>query len=166
MNPYTRIAIAPALALAATLPFAAPALAGAEHEDIVVTSRAEMQEWQADATRTLNRALERHPRQRNLNPSAGIVQLTFEMGDDGKPANIQTISSSTNWVSVRVARYAVNRLGDLSDVPVTNADDARFLANIIFANSPAERDELASELGRSESARIASSGEGYIVLGG
>ena len=166
MNSFTRIAIAPALALAATLPFAAPALAGVEHEDIVVTSRADLQAWQADATRTLNRALERNPRERNSRPSAGIVQLTFEMGADGKPTNIQTLASTTNWVSVRAARFAVRRLGDISDVPVTNADNARFLANIVFANDRVEYDRLASELERSENARIAASGEGYIVLGG
>ncbi|MHA7820879.1 MAG: energy transducer TonB [Erythrobacter sp.] len=166
MNTYFRIALAPALALAATLPLATPAVAGEKHEDIVVTSRADLKAWQADATTRLNRALERFPRQHNSNPSSGIVRLTFEMGADGKPTNIKTVSNSTNWVSVRAARYAVRRLGDISDVPVTNVDDARFLANIIFANSFAEHDKLARELERAETARIASSGEGYIVLGG
>lgn len=168
MNTYTRLAIAPALALAVTIPLASPALAGVEHEDIVVTSRAEMKDWQANTTRTLNRALERIPRQRSENPSSGIVQLTFEMGDDGKPANIELLSSGANWTAVRTARRAVLRLGDISDVPVTNAQDARFLANIVFATSVEQKDELMAELERSERARLASgtAESEYITLGG
>lgn len=168
MNTYVKIAFAPALALAAAVPLASPALAGENHEDIVVTSRADMQAWQADATRTLNRALENNPRERNASPSSGIVQLTFEMGADGKPANIELYSRTTNWTSVRAARHAVRRLGDISDVPVSNAGNARFMANLIFANSAQQRDELAAELARSQSARFAAGDEeaGYILLGG
>lgn len=168
MNTYTRLAMAPALALAVTIPLASPALAGVEHEDIVVTSRAEMKDWQANTTRTLNRALERIPRQRSENPSSGIVQLTFEMGDDGKPANIELLSNGANWTAVRTARRAVLRLGDISDVPVTNAQDARFLANIVFATSVEQKDELMAELERSERARLASgtAESEYIALGG
>lgn len=168
MNTYVKIAFAPALALSLGLPLASPALAGVEHQDIIVTSRADMQAWQADATRTLNRALENNPRERNASPSSGIVQLTFEMGADGKPTNIELYSRTTNWTSVRAARHAVRRLGDISDVPVSNAQGARFIANLIFANSTQQRNELAAELARSESARFAAGGEEseYISLGG
>ena len=169
MNSYIRIATlalgTPVLALAA---LTVPAQADTSAEDIVVTSHADMQAWQADATRTLNRALERHPRQRGTSPGSGIVQLTFAMGADGKPANIAVRSNSANWTAVNTARHAVSRLGDLSDVPVTNRGEARFLANIIFANSREQYRELAEELRQSEAARLAAGGDEsvYIALGG
>lgn len=168
MNTYTKIALAPALAFAAALPLTSPALAGGGHEDIVVTSRADFQQWRADATRTLNQALKQNPAERRASSSAssGIVQVTFEMGADGKPANIELYSSTANWAAESSARYAVKRLGDLSDVPVSNPQGARFLANIIFADTIEERDDLARDLARSEAGRLVSSDEGFIVLGG
>ena len=167
MNTLTQIAIAPALAAAAVAALGTPALAGETRQDIVVTSPADMKAWQSDTTRTLNRLLEREPRMRNTNPSPGIVQLTFDMGANGKPANIELRSKTTNWVSVQAARSAVRRL-DLSAVPVTNSDNARFIANVVFANGTREHADLMAQLKESERARLASGeAEGeYIVLGG
>lgn len=167
MNRFTQIAIAPALAAAAVAALASPALAGEPNEDIVVTSHADMKAWQSDTTRTLNHLLEREPRMRNTNPSPGIVQLTFDMGDNGKPTNIALHSKTTNSVSVQAARSAVRRL-DLSDVPVTNSDNARFIANIVFSNGKRQHADLMAQLEESERARIASgtAESEYIVLGG
>lgn len=157
-----------ALALAATLPLAVPAHAGASHEDIVVSSNAAMEEWQQQATRSLNRSLERNPLERSAQPEPGIVQITFELGDNGRPANIELHSSSSNWAAVRSARFAVRRLGDISDVPVADADKARFIANIIFADNPQQHGELLALLEQSERERLASeTGESELIaLGG
>ena len=64
--------------------------------------------------------------------------------------------------------YAVRRLGDLSDVPVINPDGVRFLANIVFATSEREHDELSAQLEQSERARLASGSarSTYVALGG
>ena len=167
MTNFKKFAFVPALALAAALPFAS-ASAGESGEDIVVTSPGEMEAWQASATRSLNRALEHNPMERTATPGSGIVQVTFSLGADGRPDDIELYSSSANWVSERSAMRAVRRLGDLSDVPVRNAEGAQFLANIIFADDVVEHQELAATLRKKERARLASesSERSLIALGG
>lgn len=167
-SPYHRLALAPALALAALLPLASAAQAGEAAEPIVVTSPEKMKAWQKDTTRSLNRALEREGRRGGGSPSSGIVQLTFDLDEDGRPGNIEVRSNTANWTAANDARSAVRRLGDIGDVPVKNVQGARFLANVIFANDPVEHRDLAQELARSESARMAAAGSGsdLIVLGG
>lgn len=167
-TPKFRLALAPALALVAMLPIASAAQAGDAAEDIVVTSPEKMAAWKAQTNDALNRALESEPWRSNLRPAAGIVQLTFELDEAGKPDNIKLYSSTGSWSSIRTARKAVRRLGDLSDVPVTNARDATFIANIIFADSQEQYYEFASTLEQSERARLASAPEQGepIVLGG
>jgi hypothetical protein len=169
---FSKFMLAPALALAATLPLASIAhagdTAGNRADDIVVTSPEKMQAWQDKATRKLNRGLERGPRLRDWNPSSGIVQLSFDLNEKGRPDNIEVRSNSANWTAARVAHYAVRQMGDISDVPVTNAQNARFLANVIFAQNYDEYEELAQDLERTERARLAS-GQAEaqtIVLGG
>ncbi|EAQ28812.1 hypothetical protein NAP1_14473 [Erythrobacter sp. NAP1] len=164
MKTPVKFAIAPAAALAAALAFAAPA--AAEHSDaIVVTSPEKFAEWRENANATLDRALQREPARRNLRPASGIVQLTFEMGDDGKPANVELVSNTGDGASARTAKHAIRWLGDMSDVPVADAENAQFLANIIFAESPREYRELNAELQRTERARVAA-GDDFITLGG
>ena len=163
-----KFALAMPLALAAAVSLTAPAHAGGAFDDIVVTSPEKLKAWQDDTNRVLNRALEREPRRRNLHPSSGIVQMTFELGDDGKPDNIELQSNTANRAAARTARHALRWLGDISDVPVTNAENARFIANIIFARSVEQHQELQAELEKSERARLASGDETseYIALGG
>ncbi len=165
MTNFTKFALVPSLALAALIPLAAPAIAGSD--DIVVTSQSEMEAWQAGATMRLNRALARNPAERSATPGSGIVQVTFTLDEDGRPANIALHDSTAGRVAEQSAIYAVRRMGDLSDVPVANADDAQFIANIIFAGDRAERRELTATLEQAEQARIASGGPArqYIALG-
>ena len=168
MNTPIKFATIAAASLAATLSLSSPAYAGENSDTILVTSPEKMAAWKAEANDVLDRALQREPRRRNLLPGSGLVQLTFEMGDNGKPANIDLLSNSGNGASARTARLAVRWLRDLSDLPVANPQDAKFLANIIFADDQREYRELAAELNRSEAARIAAGGETsqYIALGG
>ena len=166
MNTFAKLAFAPALALAALTPFAA-AQAGENSEDIVVTSSADMKAWQDDATRSLDRALQRSPIERTATPSSGIVQVTFTLGSDGRPTDVELYDSSANWAAERSAIYAVRRLGDISDVPVSDPQGAQFIANIIFADSEAEHDDLALALAASERTRLASGGpaSAFVALG-
>ena len=73
---------------------------------------------------------------------------------------------SCGTTGFRIAVRAVGRLGDISDVPVTNAQDARFLANIVFADSVEEHAELTRELEKSMSEGLAAGYSDYIQLGG
>lgn len=167
MTTLKTLAFAPAaLALAALTPFAA-AHAGESGDDIVVTSTGEMQAWQADTTRSLDRALQNSPFERTATPGSGIVQVSFTIGADGRPDNVELYNSTANWSADRSAMYAVRRLGDISDVPVSNPQGAQFLANIIFAQNEAEHDKLAAKLERSEATRLASGtpASTYIALG-
>ncbi len=168
MNRFLKLAAIPIVTFAATIPMAHAAQAGEHAGTIVVTSASEMERWQSNATRRLNRALDRDPTARSATPSPGIVQVAFTLDADGRPANVELLGNSSDRVAARSAKLAVRRMGDLSDVPVTNPDEVRFLANVIFANDRAERRELAERLAQSERARIASGGapQAYIVLGG
>lgn len=167
MNTFAKFAALPALALAAIAPLSL-AHAGEKNDDIVVTISGQMQQWQAETTRDLNRALERNPFERSNVPGSGIVQVSFTLAADGTPEDLAIYDSSADYSAERSAMRAVRRLGDLSDVPVSNSQGAQFLANIIFADSKAEHDDLAAQLETSERARLASDTpeSGYIALGG
>ena len=168
MTKFSKPGLAPVFALAAVVSLTGAAHAGETSDDIVVTSRVAMEEWQADTTRTLNRALQRAPSERYSIPEPGIVQITFELGDNGRPTNLEVYSNSSDWSARRSARYAVRSLGDLSDVPVTNPGSAQFIANIIFADDDQQRDELEQKLEQYERSRLASdtAESDYITLGG
>ncbi|BDI60042.1 TonB family protein [Qipengyuania nanhaisediminis] len=167
-TPKTAFAFLPALALAAMVPLASAAQAGENSDDIVVTVKSELAQWQADTGRALDRALARNPFERTSKPGSGVVQVTFTLGADGKPTDIALYDSSADFTAERSAMRAVRRLGDLSDVPVRNAQGAQFLANIVFADSVAEHDALIASLEQSERARLASGTveSTYIALGG
>lgn len=166
MNTLTKLAAATALAAACALPLAAPASAGEKSEDIVV-SPAAMEEWQADTTQHLNRGLVFNPTSAKFRPENGIVQVSFTLGADGKADNIELYDSSSNRVAERIAMRAVRKLRNLDEVPVSNPQDAKFLANLIFADNVKIKSKLKAKLAAKERARIAradASGE-YISLG-
>ncbi len=169
MNTFTKhLAVLPAAALAFTLPFAAPAVAGEKSDGIVVRSQAALEEWQAETTKDINRSLRNAPIPNNARPNDSVVQITFTMGANGKPANIETLKGNGNWAARKSAMYAVRRLNDLDAVPVTNPQNAQFLANIFFASSVDVHKQLAVQLKKSERSRLANA-EGeteYILLGG
>ncbi len=169
MNTFTKhLAVLPAAALAFTLPFAAPAVAGEKSDGIVVRSQEALEEWQAQTTKDINRSLRNAPIPNNARPNNSVVQITFTLGADGKPENIETLDGSGNWAARKAARYAVRRLNDLDTVPVSNAQNAQFLANIFFASSADMHKQLAAQLKKSERSRLAAA-EGekeYILLGG
>ncbi|MEL7198107.1 MAG: energy transducer TonB [Pseudomonadota bacterium] len=163
MLKFAKIAAVPVLAFAASLPLAAPAAADTNDDRILVT---EMDSWKANATRRLNRALQRNPINQTGAPAPGIVQLSFTLNANGSPTNVEVLSNSANRPAAQSAKYAVRRMGDLSDVPVANAGDTQFIANVIFANDHREKRELIAELKSKPYASFASkSGKPtYVVL--
>lgn len=168
MKTLTKFATLPVAAFALALPFAAPALAGEKSDGIVVTSQAKMDEWKAETTKDINRSLVNAPIPNNSRPNTAVVQIAFTLGDDGKPNNIEVLDGRGNWAARKAATYAVRRLDDLDQVPVTNAQNARFLANIFFAGTPEDYKALKTQLKKSEAQRLAAAdGEDeYILLGG
>ena len=163
MNTFTKFASAAACAAALSLPLAAPAWAGEQNDDIVVTSPAAMEQWQAETTKDLNRALAREPLSRKVRPNNSIVEVAFTMGARAKSA-----TRKTKTTKKKKAKYAVNSLDTLDSVPVTNREDARFLASIIFANDKETHDEIAAKRDRKHAERFAAAGgrNEYILLGG
>ncbi len=173
MNTYTKLACSTAAALSLALLVAVPAsanpvTAAGSSQEILVNSRAAMEEWQAETTKDLNRALGRVPLARKVVPNNAVVQVAFTLGADGMADNIEVLDGRGNWAARRTAAQAVRQLDDLASVPVANPQKAKFIANVIFASTPRKRDELAAKLWKSEASRIAASKdvETTIMLGG
>ena len=168
MKTLTKYVVLPASAIALALPFAAPAVAGEKSDGIVVTSMAKMEQWQADTTKDINRSLKNAPIPIHARPNSSVVQITFTLGEDGKADNIEVIDGNGNWAARKAATYAVRRLNDLESVPVTNKQNAQFLANIFFASDAEDHKRLKLALKKSEAQRLAAAGgeEEYILLGG
>jgi hypothetical protein len=166
-NFFANIAGAAALAAIAAVPLSAPAAAGENSDDIIVISTKAMKQWQAETTRDLNRALERAPFARSVLPNDAIVQVAFTLGEDGRAQDVTVLSGNGNWAARKAARYAVQQLDTLGDVPVMSPQGTPFLANIIFASDVETHEKLAEQLVRSESARIAAAGgeDPYVLLG-
>lgn len=171
MNTMSRIASAAALAAATALPFAAPVSAGekpAQETSIVVRSAAAMEKWQEATTKDLNRALRHAPIRQTMVPNEGIVEVAFTLGADGEAENIKVLNGKGNWAARKAATYAVGRLGSLSEVPVSNPQNARFIASIIFANNPAAHRELAQKVQQKRAAQrfAVADGETKVILFG
>lgn len=168
MTTLTKLAIAPlSLAAAASLSFAAPALAAENSEDIIVTSAAAMEQWQAATTKDLNRSLAREPITRKVSPNNSVVEVAFTLGADGRAQNIKVIDGDGNWSARRAAIRAVRTLDTLDEVPVRNPVGTRFLASIIFADSAETKKTLAKKAKKARAARFAAADqEQYILLGG
>ena len=167
MTALSKFAPVAAFAAALALPLASPALADDEADPIVVSSKVAMQEWQAETTRDLNRALAFAPMARKTRPNESLVQVTFSLGADGRADDIKVRGGDGNIVARQTAIYAVRQLDGLADVPVRDAASQRFLANIYFANDKKTLIALKQQAQESR-ARLAANGDGedYILLGG
>lgn len=169
MNTNTNISKIACRTIGAALLVALPAnsLASNDSDDIVVSPSAAMVQWQEDTTTDLNRALSHGGVRYRGEPNNAIVQITFSLGDDGKADNVRLHNDEGNYFARRIAVRAVKRLRDLDQVPVANPQDAKFLANIIFANSDNDLGRLEERLAKMERARLASSGKErtYLALG-
>lgn len=157
-----------ALLLGATVFLATPVIgvAADDSDDIVVSSSGPLQQWQQKTSARLDRAL-RNVSTMNRDTDNAIVQIAFTAGPDGRPADPQVVHNDGSWMEGRIATIAVNRLNNLDEVPVARPGQAKFLANIIFADDYASLKKLRARLEKMERARLASKGERstYIALG-
>lgn len=154
--------------LGVALLLAVPAVASADHSDIIVQPSPELVQWQQDTSEDLERALLRGGTRyttRGVNNS--IVQITFRAGPDGKPDGIEVYESDGNFAAKSLAKRAVSRLSNLNAVPVESPGNAQFLANIIFASDERTFERLEDRLAKMEAVRMASAGPDrtYIALG-
>ncbi|GAA4049102.1 energy transducer TonB family protein [Parerythrobacter jejuensis] len=159
-----------ALALGAALitpVLVTPAMAGSGQQEIVVSPSSAMEEWRADVSRDLGRNLVLAERWAKHNPDSGIVQVRFQLDAKGRPANMQTYRSSGSVSTDRAARWAVRRLSDLDQGPAQASAGQVFQANIIFADSAAQKAHYAEKLAYIERRRLASAAaeRGVIALG-
>ena len=169
MNTITKLPVsiaryALAAAVLATVPVGL--LASEDSDDIIVRSQSAMEKWQAETTRDLNRYLRARPTTSFSQPGNAIVQVSFSIGDDGAADDIALYKSSGNPAANGMAKRAIGRLTNLHTVPVGNPKEARFLANIVFADSERSYDRLVDKLEKSERQRLASKGPArtYIAL--
>ena len=153
-----------ALAVALGAMAATPALANTAQQDIVVSPNRAMAEWRAEVSRDLSRNLDLAAEWNRYNPQTGIVQVRFSLDGNGKPVGLETYRSSGSVSTDRAAKWAVRRLHDLDRVPGGVRNGAMFQANIIFAQSRAQKDKLAGKLAWMEKKRLArNSGERNVI---
>ncbi|WP_160730899.1 energy transducer TonB family protein [Pontixanthobacter luteolus] len=152
MQIFTKAVLAAGLAVTATTPVIA-----AEDQDIIVSSRTALQQWVAKTNHRLDRQLEVTTRLQKLGAPRGIVQIRFDQGENGRPANVEIYRSSGVPLIDRTAAWAVRRMSGLDEVPVAGAAKAKFQANIIFATGPEEKAKYFAQLRQSEKVRLASS---------
>ncbi|NNC58896.1 MAG: hypothetical protein HKO05_02755 [Erythrobacter sp.] len=166
MNTLVSKALVATAAVALSVTALSPAIAQSADE-ILVTPSGAMQNWRADVSRDLSRQLDQAESFAKYNPQPGIVQVRFTLDDNGRPVGMGTYRTSGSISSDRAARWAVRRLTNLDDVPVRVKPGTTFQANVIFAETPAQRDQLAKKLAWIESKRLAnaSAEAGVIALG-
>jgi hypothetical protein len=156
MTTTLKFAILLGNAVGASLIFALPVTASPADadDDIVVVSAGAMQKWQQETNARLDRALQ-VAAPRDAVTGNSIVQITFTRGPDGKPENPQFYNREGNWTERWIARRAVQSLDNLGEVPVVEAGQVRFLANVIFADDYHNLRKLRSRLEVMERERLA-----------
>lgn len=148
-----------AIVLPAAALFASPidAIAQDSQDTIEVRASSPMQQWQARTTDALNRSLARAPAMRKGFVNASIVQIAFEIDEDGRASDMNILPGDGNFTAERAALYAVRRLDTLASMP-TQGSSKHVLANIIFYHDADSLRELKARLAASESARLSSRG--------
>ncbi|WP_284124181.1 energy transducer TonB family protein [Parerythrobacter aestuarii] len=142
-----------ALALGATT--LTPAFANTAQEDIIVSPSRAMQAWRADVSRDLSRNLDLADRWGQYNSDSGIVQVRFTLDENGRPVDLETYRSSGSVSADRAAMWAVRRLSGLDEGPARIGKGTTFQANIIFAETRAEQEQLSEKLAWIERNRLA-----------
>jgi hypothetical protein len=166
MNTHTKLSATARIALGATaFLFITPIVSAEEQDDILVQQDAEMTGWQEQTTAELNRALGRPPSAR-ARPGNAIVQVTFVLDENGMARDLEFYNREGNRHAKSMAVRAIKRLKNLGNVPVAAPQDARFMANIIFADDRAKLESLSERLETMEAERLASTGgeRTYIAL--
>lgn len=95
---------------------------------------------------------------------AGIAQIRFQAGEDGRPHAVTVYRSSGDNRYDRAAVRAIKGLTSLSPAASDVLPNQTIQANIIVARSQSELDRLSKRLARDEAARLASSPRERTVL--
>lgn len=162
MHISTILIMVPAVALVAL-----PNQAHAQSQDAIeVVAASPMQQWHKDTTRSLNRSLKRAPAFTYGRVNESIVQIAFNVGDDGRAQNMRVLPGDGNHTAKRAALYAVRRLDTLASIPESKSNQ-KVLANIIFYDNERSLEKMEARLASSERERVASKGElsQYLAIG-
>ena len=166
MNRFTKTALIPALALGMAAPFAAPAMAGKSEGPIVVRSQEALADWQADTTAEINRNLEHSPFIRTVQPNTSVVEASFTLGADGRATDIEITTDRGNQAARKAAHFAIRNLDNLSEIPVSNPESVRFVAQIVFAETEADKEAMLKELKSGSRVAQGEDGKTVVMLGG
>lgn len=145
----------PTLALAgAFLALSLPIGSQAQEEVVVVGIAAETRTWIGDVTQKLERRLTQGARRSYQDASAtGIVQLTFERADNGRPTAIKVLRHSGEGGMRRFAARSVAGLRHIPPIP--GGFEREVHVNILMANSQDQLDGLKHRLVGWEAKRFA-----------
>lgn len=103
-----------------------------------------LEQWQAEAQASLQRALiVPHPFGRPSEP-AGVVDISFSLGADGRPTKVAVLHSSGRNVLDGLATSAVRRVRTRSALPLEVAAGQLIVARIFIA--PGDRPLAVSDM--------------------
>lgn len=139
---------------------------GEDAQPIVVEKDATMASWKRAVSRALDRRLAAFERVHKIDPKNGVVELHFTLDEQGRAEGIVAAHSSGDARTDWLARRAVQSLTRLDEAPVPRAGARRFVARIVFADSPREKEALLARFASAKAARLADSNDGAIMLGG
>jgi len=125
----------------------------ASQEITVTPGSRDAQAFVTEVSHALDRQLDRiyvSPRQ----SASGIAQIRFQIDAEGRPVNANLFRRSGDSVVDRVAMRAVQRLGDIGQLPAGYPDDQIVQANIILARSQSDLRQLQKRLHKIEAARV------------
>lgn len=146
------IALALAAAASAAM-LAQPALS----QNIIVTPEVSHQEFVEKVSRDLNLQLETASRVQTVPSGGGISIVRFTRDSEGDAADVKIYRASGKAGFDQIAMRAVKRLHSLDSVPAGVGSAQIYQANIIFAETRWDAEDLEEQLAAEEVTRIASS---------
>lgn len=142
------------LATAASAVFLAQPLLS---QNIVVTPQISQQEFVEKVSRDLNRQLKAASRVETVPNGEGISIVRFTRDSQGDAANVKIYRASGKGGFDRIAMRAVKRLRSLDTLPAGAGSGQVYQANIIFAETWWDAEDLKQQLAAEEATRLASS---------
>lgn len=128
----------------------------ASSQSIVVTSEVHHREFVERVSRDLDRQLAAAARVRNAPSGEGISIIRFTRSSKGEVEGIKIYRASGKGAFDQIAMRAVSRLRSLESAPADVHQDQVYQANIIFAETPRDAEDLKVQLAAEESVRVAS----------
>lgn len=125
-------------------------------ESIVVTSQLPMKEWANSISQELSQHLNRSQGASMRDEASGIVQVRFDCDLDGRPTNISLYNRTGHRSLVNRAIRALGKLDTMHPLPQGVRPGQPFLANMVFATSEQQSEQLHDRLAFLEAKRLAS----------